>query len=352
MNPEELDFLIAGWLDGQLTPDQHARLEQALLADPAARQRLQSQSNLDVALREWASTIAISAAWDGRETADGEPLLPGAHIEDGMSCAEPVGRASRGIGIFRKLSRWLTRAALVSLGAGLLIGVLSTSLVWAFTLPRVAGPLRIPLPLADSSFEQQLPVGHRGIPLQSGAWGGDFARITGREQGIVPKDGQHMLRFLRSNFEGEVSELSYVGNMYQVIDLRPWKDAFAEGQTRVELTAWFNAVPGEANFKFRFGAQLFALEESPEELSTPSSSGWLTRNNVAFSAHRNVLADDDPVTWQRVTTELRLPPQTQFLVMHVEVARMPPSRKPQPVEFAGHYVDAVELVLHTERKPR
>ena len=33
MNPEEIEFLIAGWLDGQLTPDQHARLEQALLAD-------------------------------------------------------------------------------------------------------------------------------------------------------------------------------------------------------------------------------------------------------------------------------------------------------------------------------
>jgi hypothetical protein len=349
MNPEEIEFLIAGWLDGQLTPDQHVRLEQALLADPAARQRLRSQSNLDVALRDWASTIAISTAWDGRETADGEPLLPGACVEDEMPGSAPYGRASRGGGVLAKPSRWLTRAASISLGAGLLIGVLSTSLVWAFALPRVAGPFRIPLPLVDSSFEEQLPMGHRGIPLQPGAWGGDFARITGREQGIVPKDGQHMLRFLRSNFEGEVSELSYVGNMYQVVDLRPWKDAFANGQTRVELTAWFNAVPGEANSKFRFGAQLFALEESAAELSTPSSSGWLTRNNVAFSGHRNVWADDDPATWQRVTTELRLPPQTQFLVVHVEVARSQLSR--EPIEFAGHYVDAMELVLHTERKP-
>jgi hypothetical protein len=235
------------------------------------------------------------------------------------------------------------------LGAGLLIGVLSTSLVWAFALPRVAGPFRIPLPLVDSSFEEQFFVGHRGIPSQPGDWGGDFARITGREQGIVPKDGQHMLRFLRSNFEGEVSELSYVGNMYQVVDLRPWKDAFANGQTRVELTAWFNAVPGEANSKFRFGAQLFALEDSPVDLSTPSSSGWLTPNNVAFSGHRNVWADDDSATWQRVTTELRLPPQTQFLLVHVEVARSQLSR--ESIEFAGHYVDAMELVLNTERKP-
>ena len=130
MNPEEIDFLIAGWLDGRLTPDQHARLEQALLADPAARQRLRSQGNLDVALREWASAIGISAAWNGRETADGEPLLPDVmascrfvrirglrtgslpgdrpdcgefgYVEDGLVGAARDGRASWGVSIVRK----------------------------------------------------------------------------------------------------------------------------------------------------------------------------------------------------------------------------------------------------------
>jgi hypothetical protein len=50
-----------------------------------------------------------------------------------------------------------------------------------------------------------------------------------------------------------------------------------------------------------------------------------------------------------LATEFRLPPQTHFLVVHVEVARSQLSR--EPIEFAGHYVDAMELVLNTERKP-
>ena len=62
-----------------------------------------------------------------------------------------------------------------------------------------------------------------------------------------------------------------------------------------------------------------------------------------------VMQETSLVAWRKVTTELRLPPQTQFLVVHVEVARSQLSR--EPIEFAGHYVDAMELVLHTERKP-
>ena len=199
--------------------------------------------------------------------------------------------------------------------------------------------------------EQHLPVGHRGIPLHPGAWGGDFSRITGREQGIVPKDGRHMLRFLRSDFEGEVSQWSYRGNVFQVVDLRPWNDLFRDGRARVELTAGFNAVPSQADEEFRFGAQLFALEKPPEEIGASFSSTWLYQQQVAASGQRSVWADDDPATWQVVDTELKIPPQTQFLVVHVEVARIRPARSAQPVEFAGHYVDAVELVLHTERNP-
>ena len=235
--------------------------------------------------------------------------------------------------------------------AGLLMGILSASLVWAFAMPHAAGLLKIPLPLADGGFEQHLPVGHRGIPLHPGVWGGDFSRITGPEQGIVPKDGRHMLRFLRSDFEGEVSQWSYRGNVFQVVDLRPWNDLFREGRARVELTAGFNAVPSQADEEFRFGAQLFALEKPPEEIGASFSSTWLYQQQVAASGQRSVRADDDPATWQLVDTELKIPPQTQFLVVHVEVARIRPARSAQPVEFAGHYVDAVELVLHTERNP-
>ena len=75
-------------------------------------------------------------------------------------------------------------------------------------------------------------------------WSGDFCRIVGAEQGIAPKQGKKMLRFLRSdNEQTETGAVTYVGEAAQVMDLRPFHAEIANGAAAVELSAWFQSIP-------------------------------------------------------------------------------------------------------------
>ena len=67
----------------------------------------------------------------------------------------------------------------------------------------------------------------------------------------------------------------------------------------------------------------------------------MTRSN------RHML-DRDPATWQRQTAELRLPPDTEYLLIHIGVSHATKSQR-RPV-FDGLCLDDVRLVL-TRRAP-
>ena len=57
----------------------------------------------------------------------------------------------------------------------------------------------------------------------------------------------------------------------------------------------------------------------------------------------SLLLDLDPVTWQRLTSDLRLPANTDFLLINLMI----PTQKGTSLEkgFAGHYIDDVRLTL-------
>jgi hypothetical protein len=63
MNQDDSAKLIAAWLDGSITPENFQALEQILRTDPTARAALRRQANLDVLLRERASSDAELGAW-------------------------------------------------------------------------------------------------------------------------------------------------------------------------------------------------------------------------------------------------------------------------------------------------
>lgn len=55
--------LIADWMDGSITKEDFAVLEELLLHDPAMRKRLRQEVNLDLVLREQASVTCSLKAW-------------------------------------------------------------------------------------------------------------------------------------------------------------------------------------------------------------------------------------------------------------------------------------------------
>jgi hypothetical protein len=64
---------------------------------------------------------------------------------------------------------------------------------------------------------------------------------------------------------------------------------------------------------------------------------------LAMARNSRTPLDRDQKTWQPVSAELRLPPHTDFLLLHLSAVN---SRSSQHrVTFDGHYLDDVRLTL-------
>jgi hypothetical protein len=55
------------------------------------------------------------------------------------------------------------------------------------------------------------------------------------------------------------------------------------------------------------------------------------------------LLDHTPLTWQRVDTTLRLPAETDFLL--VQIALKQTALREIPIQFGNQYVDGIQLTL-------
>ncbi len=226
------------------------------------------------------------------------------------------------------------------MAAGLVIGLLSASVVFAYVTPRREPVRSRLLPLADSSFEGGKPFPAQGLPTSSGRWSGDFCRVVGAEQGVAPIHGDKMLRFLRSdNEKTETGNATYVGEAAQVIDLRPFRAELAHGDAVVELSAWFQSIPlpGE-RYEFAVKAAAFHGDLADAPML------WEARDMHGSYAMRSAAAT---TKWQQVSTSVSVPNDADFLVIECTVARKGTRAKQGAVEFAGHYVDGVQVRLQT-----
>jgi anti-sigma factor RsiW len=64
MKPQlSFESLTSAYLDGTISAEELASLEEILLHDPEARKSFRQIANLDSALRDWAPICAAQAAW-------------------------------------------------------------------------------------------------------------------------------------------------------------------------------------------------------------------------------------------------------------------------------------------------
>jgi len=224
--------------------------------------------------------------------------------------------------------------------AGLAVGMFCTSVVFAYVAPKAPVMVNKALPLANADFESDSPVPARGIPAEAGGWGGDFLRVVTAENDITPKLGQRMLRFLRSDHElSPKNERSYVGEVAQVIDLRPLRAELSGAEPLVELSALFNSIstPGvRYEFAVKAAAYRGDIADAPRL--------WVDHEASVSRSDRSIVADSDLATWQRVAVPLVAPLDADFLVIECAVVFKGPQAQ-GATEFPGHYVDQVELRL-------
>ncbi|HQW28380.1 MAG TPA: hypothetical protein PK529_04300 [Verrucomicrobiales bacterium] len=321
MNPS-IEELTDKYLRCELTQAEIAALEQRISVNDTERAQFRRAARLEANLLAYATGQQSEVkAW---------------------TASPPQVEATLAASFRALLWRWFSWRPLTAAVAGIVFGMLCTSVVFAYTQPKSPVVVSKALPLPDGDFESVSQVSALGIPSLAGAWSGDFSRVVVSENGITPKHGQRMLRFLRSDHElSPENERSYVGSAAQVIDLRPLRAGLSGAEQLVEVAAQFNAValrPGEKyEFAVKAGAYHGDIADGPKL--------WEDREVSVSRSDRYVIADSDVATWQRVAVSLVVPPEAEFLVIECAVVYKGAQAAQGAAEFPGHYVDQVEVRL-------
>lgn len=313
MNAPRLEELLIAWEEHSLPAEELAELKHLLATEPQARRRLVEagvfQSMAESRVETWKALKSVSP----------------------MKSAD-TGRQSSGFA-------WLTWRPLAAAAAGIVLGIFCTSVVFAYVTPSLG---RVTM-LLQESFESGPAPMVTGAPMEAGHWSGDYTEVVGEQQGVKPESGKKMLRFLRTDYEGKPNpEVGYVGNIYRLIDMRPYRGEFADGGGLVHFSAGFNTFEFPADERYDCTLTLFALDA--ESVKTGSTPGGIMLDEEPLGSHkRRLTLDRSPATWQRLTSELRLPPDTDFLLVRLSIQYSVKSASRQV--FDGHYVDDLRLAM-------
>ncbi|MDR3404906.1 MAG: hypothetical protein P4L99_20545 [Chthoniobacter sp.] len=308
---------------GEATAKEAAALQAALREDADVRALYLDYMNLDVALGATADAAAMT---------ESEPAVGSRKM---MKADHP---------------NWCERFSwrpLSAAAAGIVCGMFSASVMWAYAMPKLVGGKERVLPLVNGSFEGSKEPEANGTPTQFGVWSGDFSRVVGAEQGVEPRQGQRMLRMERSvSLVSPPGASNRIGDLMQLVDLRPFKEDFASGNAILEVSASCAMASEETEEKFRFSVQVYAYSGTPDELE--GNPHEVIQSALASGLRGVRLAGGRK--WQKVTTRLLLPAEADFVMVKLLVSRLVP-RQSGPVEFTGHYIDDVKLVLTTQAAP-
>lgn len=273
---------------------------------------------------------------DARKTmANDQALISHLRDESIVSILKPEPSAA----MLAKPFRWLAWRPLAAAAAGIVLGIFCTSMVFAYVAPSLGKVIM----LLQESFESGTAPLVTGGAVEPGQWSGDYTEVVGEQQGVVPESGKKMLRFLRADFEGKPEpEGSRSADLYRLIDMRPCRDQFADGAAVVQLSAGLNTFESPADERYECSLTLYALDA--ESVKNGATRSGINLDEAPLGSHkRRIILDPSPATWQRPTSELRLPPDTDFLMVRIGLQYAAKSSSRQT--FAGHYLDDVRLTI-------
>jgi len=302
--------LVDLYLDGVLPESEHALLFQRLETDPEALVYLASRTQLNVDLRRSFKRRKLQ-----------QTAVAGA--------APSMVRQPRSV--------WFSWRPLAAAAAGIVFGMFCTSVVFAYVGPSLGKVMT----LLQESFESGPAPLVASIPQEVNLWSGDYSEIVGEQQGVKPAQGMKMVRVLRSDFEGrKSSKPSRHGDLMRIVDVRPFLREANGGEVVISVSALFNAAPFAEAERYDGVITLYALGQ------LGSTEETLYEDALALSFGECRSLDRDPTTWQSASARCLLPPGAKFVMMKVSFRRMPKgsedqSSLPDPVIFAGHFVDEV-----------
>jgi hypothetical protein len=324
MIEDSLDDIMARCLGGAGSPTDMRQLGERLTEDAALR-------------RSWLRLARMDALLHRRALRQPTATLP-------IESAAALGRlrlACPRVG--RQVWESFTTPICLGLGiAGILIGMLGASVVWAM-VPSHGGVAQSVVRLLTDGFETGLPRQAAGWPKAMGVWGGDQIEIVTSGESVRPRSGLRMLRFVDGAREGQDGSRGASCDVVKLIDLRPYRHLVADGGWGVRVTTHCNASQGSSRGHDEFAVAAIAFR-SPGEAVTWEPE-MLQEKALAYAWCRRIMLDDDPATWQPATTELLLPSTAECLAVHVSVSEYSRAVTLPRKTFGCHYCDDVVVTL-------
>ena len=229
MNESHWHHLINRHLDDSLTASELMEFESLMLNSAAARRLFWKLAEVHGLARESARLV-----WGTNEEETPLPEVP--RTTPFLTLAEerdPMPTVQT-----RTRFGWLTWRPFTAAAAGIVLGMICTSVLFAYVAPLF---WKVTTLLEDGFESGPAPLA-TGVPVEVARWGGDYSEVVGEQQGVRPAVGQKMLRFLRGDYEGRDIPSSHSSDVFRLVDVRPYRHEFADGGAVVQLSAIFNAI--------------------------------------------------------------------------------------------------------------
>jgi hypothetical protein len=155
-----------------------------------------------------------------------------------------------------------------------------------------------------------------------------------------------MLQIQRADHEGKIHpEGSRVGNVWYLVDLRPYRSQSASEALELRALFRFNSTADSAPETHDCSIAIQAVTAEFVSSGSLQNTNALIRHCLATAINRSPKIDADPLTWQKVSTELRLPPEADFALVSFNLAAREPKDPKEIVHFRGKYLDDLQISL-------
>lgn len=333
------------YLEGELSPEGQAELRTLLAGDP-------SLGKLAVDVYQLHRSLGFAATAEVSAEAFVSDTLKRISLSNTGFVPRVLERLQTGAHVERhQPSTWSWFSAMLRpLAAGLVIGGLSVSMVWAYAAPVAVSRVLSITELGGSDFGNQKGEISRGFPLQAGTWGGDPAdfieakRIDGG-QDLSTLQHKLWLRFI-STAADKPGLRANSCDVFQIIDLRAVLAATQGLDTTIEFSAKFADRSADTDPATKVGCQIYFFRSNPETFTRDwpnqvSEAASFTANHVAIPRNRT------DFLWTLVAVKATPPPDAQFAVIQLS-AKMLGGHPFEEKPLGNHFVDSLSLTIKTQ----
>ena len=204
---------------------------------------------------------------------------------------------------------WLSMRPSTAAAVGILLGVLTTSVVWAYAVPKIPKVARIEIPLVDPGFEEVITPIPAVIPWILNRWNGDASHIVSSgDSAVKPKQGRFMMK-MQPVEDRRYSRIEQIVNVSHLVPA-------GGGTVKFSASSFCDGAANQS--KVILVLRAFAMDS--EKIS--GSTGNL-QDQVTSEARKTVFIPPGSTEWHTGSLRMDLPANTKTLVLAVAAIDLP-----------------------------